>query len=147
MSRIANSAVSTVTEEKLTDGVVCYIREAAASLGYPALKPEQEEAITQFLMGMDVFVALPTGYGKSLCYCCLPSVFDRVRSVEEQSIVVFVSPLTALMKDQVAVCHSKGLTEGCVIAACMTLVTRVCSFEMTPSAFSNSSCCTFKSLS
>ena len=67
-------------------------------------------------MGRDVFVALPTSYGKSLCYCCLPSVFDRVRSVEEQSIVVFVSPLTALMKDQVAVCHSKGLTEGCVIA-------------------------------
>ena len=35
-----------------------YIREAAASVGYPALKPEQEEAITQFLMGRDVFVAL-----------------------------------------------------------------------------------------
>ena len=63
-----------------------------------------------------MFVALPTGYGKSLCYCCLPSVFDRVRSVEEQSIVVVVCPLTALMKDQVAVCHSKGLTAGYVIA-------------------------------
>ena len=100
----------------LTDGVVCYIREAAASLGYPALKPEQEEAIIQFLMGRDVFVALPTGYGKSLCYCCLPRVFDRVRSVEEQSIVVVVSPLTALINDQVAVCHSKGLTAGYVIA-------------------------------
>ena len=116
-SRLANSAVSTVyVYHALTDGVVCYIRAAAASLGYPALKPEQEEAITQFLMGRDVFVALPTGYGKSLCYCCLPRVFDRVRSVEEQSIVVVVSPLTALMKDQVAVCHSKGLTAGYVIA-------------------------------
>ena len=93
-----------------------YIQEAAASLGYPALKPEQGEAITQFLMGRDVFVALPTGYGKSLCYCCLPRVFDLVRSVEEQSIVMVVSPLTALMKDQVAACHSKGLTAGYVIA-------------------------------
>ena len=83
-----------------------YIREAAASLGYPALKPEQEEAITQFLMGRDVFVALPTGYGKSLCYCCLRRVFDLVRSIEEQSIVMVVSPLTALMKDQVTACHS-----------------------------------------
>ena len=45
--------------------------------------------------------------------CCLPRVFDLVRSDEEQSIVVVVSPLTALMKDQVAACHSKG---GYVIA-------------------------------
>ena len=66
-SRIANSAVSTVYAcTEVTDGVVSYIREAAASLGYPALKPEQEEAITQFLMGRDVFVALPTGYGNVL---------------------------------------------------------------------------------
>ena len=108
------------TEEKLTDGVVSYIRETAASLGYPALKPEQKEAITQFLMGRDVFVALPTGYGKGCVrgsahrlweesvLRCLPRVFDLVRSVEEQSIVVVVSPLTALMKDQVAAYHSKG---------------------------------------
>ena len=63
-------------------------------------------------MGRDVFVALPTGYGKSLCYCCLPRVVDLVRSVEKQSIVVVVSPLIALMKDQVAACHSKGLTRN-----------------------------------
>ena len=64
-----------------------------------------------------MFVALPTGYGKSLCYCCLPRVVDLVRSVEKQSsIVVVVSPLIALMKDQVAACHSKGLTAGYVIA-------------------------------
>ena len=38
------------------------------ALGFTSLKPEQEEAITQFTLGRDVFVALPTGYGKSLCY-------------------------------------------------------------------------------
>ena len=41
---------------------------------------------------------------------------DLVRSVEKQSIVVVVSPLIALMKDQVAACHSKGLSAGYVIA-------------------------------
>ena len=49
-------------------------------------------------------------------YVTAVSRVSRVRSVEEQSIVVVVSPLTALMKDQVAVCHSKGLTAGYMIA-------------------------------
>ena len=38
------------------------------------LKKEQlqEKVIVAFTQGHDVFVALPTGFGKSLCYCCLP---------------------------------------------------------------------------
>ena len=38
------------------------LSRAAASLGYSKLKPEQEKAITAFVRGNDVFVALPTGY-------------------------------------------------------------------------------------
>ena len=50
---------------------------------------------------MFVFVSLPTGYGKSLCYVLLPSVFDiKLGLVENTSIVMVVSPLIALMKDQ-----------------------------------------------
>ena len=50
-------------------------------------KPEQEKAILQFLLGRDVFVALPTGYGIAcLCYFVLPLVFDRVRDVSNRSI-------------------------------------------------------------
>ena len=40
------------------------------------LKEKQVEAIQSFVNGRDVFVALPTGYGKSLIYGFLPSVFD-----------------------------------------------------------------------
>ena len=41
------------------------VERAASSLGYSNLKPEQEQAILAFVSGKDVFVALPTGYGKS----------------------------------------------------------------------------------
>ena len=43
---------------------------------------------------------LPTGSGKSLCYTALPSVFDILRG-KDGHIVIVVSPLVALMKDQV----------------------------------------------
>ena len=75
---------------------------AAASLGYLSLKAEQELAIVSFLEGNDVFVAFPTG---SLCYAALPHCFDELSRADAQStrsIVVVVSPLIALMKDQVA---------------------------------------------
>ena len=46
-----------------------------------------------------MFVALPTGYGKSLCHALLPIVFD-VLPGKRQSIVVVVSPLTSLVMEQ-----------------------------------------------
>ena len=55
------------------------MRRAASALGYSALKAEQEQAITHFVNGNDVFVFLPTGYGKSLCFALLPRVFDILR--------------------------------------------------------------------
>ena len=53
------------------------VARAAASLGYLSLKPEQEAAIVTFVSGRDVFVSLPTGCGKSLCFAILPRVFAR----------------------------------------------------------------------
>ena len=90
-------------------------RTAADNLGYTSIKPEQESAIVSFLRGNDVFVSLPTGYGKSLCYAALPSyAFDQVRASSHPSIVIVVSPLIALMKDQVASYNAKGLKVGCI---------------------------------
>ena len=64
--------------------------------------------------GNDVFVSLSTGYGKSLCYAALPYAFDELRATDTPSIVVVVSPLIALMKDQIAVYSARGLKVGCV---------------------------------
>ena len=60
------------------------------------------EAIRTFMQGEDVFVSLPTGYGKSLIhvYSVLPYAYDELLGCEG-SIVIVVSPLLSLMKDQV----------------------------------------------
>ena len=60
-----------------------------------------------------MFVSLPTGYGKSLCYALLPLIFDKRReAVERRSIVMVVSPLIALRKDQSDQCELPT-HEGC----------------------------------
>lgn len=57
------------------------IREGGFRLGYRELKSEQIMAISSFVQGNDTFVALPTGYGKSLIYAVLPFVFDVIRGI------------------------------------------------------------------
>ena len=86
---------------------------ASAALGYASLKDKQKVVITQFVSGRDVFAALPTGYGKSLCYGCLPRVYDDLRSTSG-SIVMVVSPLSALMKDQVECFKKRGVSVAMV---------------------------------
>ena len=77
------------------------LQQVVLSLGYSELKQHQKDAVVQFVSGKDVFVALPTGYGKSLVYGCLPLVFDIAMKCEKPSpIVVVMCPLKALMKDQ-----------------------------------------------
>ena len=50
------------------------------------------------------------GFGKSLCYILLPRVFDLLCGVEKKSIVMVISPLLALMEDQVATITSLGIS-------------------------------------
>ena len=85
------------------------------TLGYDRPNEDQETAVNEFLKGRDVFVSLPTGAGKSLCYACLPLSFDYLRrhdtssEVLHHSIAVVVSPLTSLMKDQVESFSKRGM--------------------------------------
>ena len=52
------------------------VRKAGVSVGYDQLKDEQVNILCTFVEGRDVFVSLPTGFGKSLCYMLLPLVLD-----------------------------------------------------------------------
>jgi len=76
------------------------VEDVGHQLGYTQIKAEQKHAIVSFVQGNDVFVVLPTGFGKSLCYACLPLIFDRL-SGKSGSIALIISPLVALMQDQV----------------------------------------------
>ena len=61
------------------------------------MKEEQLEVLVAFLSGSDVFAVLPTGFGKSLCYVCLPFAFELLGETEEKPIVMVVTPLTAII--------------------------------------------------
>ena len=65
----------------------------------------------------DVFVWLPTGFGKSICYTTLPFVFDhkleRVGS-DRRSVVLVISPLISLMVDQVLSLRAAGVRAAVV---------------------------------
>ena len=101
------------------DRVEAVITACVERLGYQEIKEEQKEAIVKFVFeGSDVFVCLPTGFGKSLCYYSIPVIYDMLRAEERSfpwSLIVIVSPLIALMKDQVASLEKKGLNAIAIV--------------------------------
>ena len=62
------------SERQIEDAIITYhaIGIAVEAVGAKALKALQHEVIRSFTEGNDVFESLPTGYGKSLCFVCLP---------------------------------------------------------------------------
>ena len=66
---------------------------AARTLGYETMKDLQRSVIVSFVNRNDVFAVLPTGYGKSLYFACLPLVFDILFHPQEASIIVVVNSL------------------------------------------------------
>ena len=85
------------------------LESAAKAIGITELKDEQRKVVLSFVRGNDVFVSLPTGYGKSVCFAVLPFLFDRIRD-RTGSIVLCVSPLTSLMLEQRAKFTVHGLS-------------------------------------
>ena len=70
--------------------------------GFDAFRPHQEEVVNHALAGRDVFALLPTGGGKSLCFQLPALAFDG-------GLTLVVSPLIALMKDQVDALQAAGV--------------------------------------
>jgi ATP-dependent DNA helicase RecQ len=83
-------------------------RDAAETLrrvfGYDAFRGEQQEIIEHVAGGGDALVLMPTGGGKSLCY--------QIPSLVREGVGVVISPLIALMQDQVDALRALGVRAG-----------------------------------
>ena len=73
--------------------------------GYAAFRGQQQDIIQHVSAGGDALVLMPTGGGKSLCYQ-VPAI---VRHRREQGVAIVVSPLIALMHDQVGALEEAGV--------------------------------------
>ena len=76
--------------------------------GYDSFRPKQEDIVRAALEGRDVLAILPTGGGKSVCF--------QVPAMMKEGIAIVVTPLIALMKDQVQNLNDRGIKALCVNA-------------------------------
>ncbi|MDO5069754.1 MAG: DNA helicase RecQ [Neisseria zoodegmatis] len=74
--------------------------------GYPEFRGSQAEIVDTLSGGKSLLVLMPTGGGKSLCY--------QIPALMREGVAVVVSPLIALMNDQVAALHAAGVSAACV---------------------------------
>ena len=86
-----------------TDAALHLLRNV---FGHSSFRLRQEEVIEDLLAGRDAMVLMPTGGGKSLCY--------QVPAMMRDGVGVVVSPLIALMKDQVDALRQCGVRAACL---------------------------------
>jgi ATP-dependent DNA helicase RecQ len=90
----------------LEDAASRILREV---FGYPQFRGEQRQIIDHLTAGGDALVLMPTGGGKSLCY--------QIPALVREGMGVVVSPLIALMQDQVAALHEAGVRAAALNSA------------------------------
>jgi len=87
---------------------------AARCLRIPCLNEHQKGAVKAFLSGSDVFVCLPTGFGKSICFQSVPFAWDYLHcptlADEARSMLLVVEPTIPIMVDQCRSLTEKGIS-------------------------------------
>ena len=78
--------------------------------GFESFRPGQEEVVDTLIAGRPALVIMPTGAGKSLCF--------QIPALVRGGLTVVVSPLVALMQNQVAALRLSGVAAGTINSSC-----------------------------
>lgn len=78
-----------------------YLNNLKQYFGFDSLRPGQDDVIGKVIEGQSAAAIFPTGSGKSLCY--------QLPALQLPHLTLVISPLLALMKDQISFLHSKGI--------------------------------------
>src|SRR5258707_15884825 len=97
-TRKTKTVSSKITVKEKANPSTSLLAHLQEQFGFDAFKDNQDKIIQSLLSGKDTFVIMPTGGGKSLCYQ-LPAIIS-------EGVAIIVSPLIALMKNQVDLVRS-----------------------------------------
>ena len=109
-------ASASLSRESFNDAVEKAL-EALKDSSIESSTKYQSKVLFHVLNGEDTFVSLPTGRGKSLIYQLAPSVSKHLSLLSEVPIVLVISPLNALIDDQIASVTKLGITASKLVAS------------------------------
>ena len=128
---LRNDNLAKMASKKLSFGeftkTVEQILEGLKSHGIRQLSTEQKEALFWFVSGEDTFAVLPTGHGKSLVYQM--SVL-YAKKVCANPVVVVISPLNALISDQIRECERLSLKAVKLEASNVEALRKECEYDV-----------------
>ncbi|MCY3651689.1 MAG: RecQ family ATP-dependent DNA helicase [bacterium] len=107
-TRLSSGTLQVDSDVELTDEVIAeHLETAREWLGFKEWRPFQQEIMKSFIRGEDVVAVLPTGSGKSVTF--------QVPALLSPGVTLVISPLVALMRDQVDNLRAQGISEAAAI--------------------------------
>lgn len=95
-----------IRQDELRDWSQAALNQLDKAYGYKSFRPGQLEAVNTILNGRDLIAVMPTGSGKSVCY--------QLPAMRAGHLTIVVSPLRALMRDQVQVLQARGVAAALI---------------------------------